>query len=315
MKEAARAAGFVIEQLHELNVRVLDHRNTRKVLGELYVETFRVGIRIAGHLSALPQVDKLSAGQREPLVGDRVVRDVALVETDCLAIEIVGEGLVGRRRIAQRTRGQRDSGRKIVVQFALESEAHTDTGAVAIGASGTTGVPLKKVLAAHSNIAGPTETSQSGFKARHPLLFILRRDGIVGQSSLNVGVLRIELVDGILLGYRRLECRRLGLSVSGCLLRLLKLLLRSLILLRGLLQLLIGLLQFLLQGLNLLLLGCHGILESLDVRRRVGNRLASRFLGRRCGLSQQRRCQEQGCAYLENRLHFVSFCDIPDNPY
>src|SRR6266550_2168662 len=120
------ASDFVVEQLHELQIDVLDDRHALEILRELLHETLGVDIRIEGHRGARPSECKFAGGRREPLGSHWVVSDVASIQSNRLSVEVVGQGLVGGRGIPQRARRQRNACDEVVVQFAFESETNAD---------------------------------------------------------------------------------------------------------------------------------------------------------------------------------------------
>ena len=89
-------------------------------------------------------------------MGQRVVSDPTFVEADGLAVEEVGESLIGCGGVTQRTGGEINATRKVLIQFPIESEAHPDTAAIAIKKSG---LVLELALAADPDIAAQPESS------------------------------------------------------------------------------------------------------------------------------------------------------------
>ncbi len=77
-----------------------------------------------------------------------IVRNVAAVETDGLAIEEIGEGFVGSGGITQRTRGKRDAAYKVFVQLAVHSETHADAAPVPVSHA-----VLEEALTAYPDVA------------------------------------------------------------------------------------------------------------------------------------------------------------------
>lgn len=101
----------------------------------------------------------------------RVVGDVAAIEANGFAIEEVGERFVGGGRVAERTGSDGDSADEVFAQLAVDAEAHTNAGAIAINAAQRSGgiaatVVLEKALAADADIAVKAETAQGAFERR-----------------------------------------------------------------------------------------------------------------------------------------------------
>src|ERR1700674_4234976 len=239
------AGDFVVQQLHELQVDVLDDRHALEILRELCNKTLGADIRVEGYGGASPGESKFAAGQRQPFVSHWVVGDVAAIQPNRLSVEVVGQGLIGGRGIAERSRRETNTGGEVIGQLALESETNANANAVAVIAQCASAVLLEETLTAHPHIAGPAKTAEGLFEAGEALLLLLRGKRVIGQRGLHIGILRIELVDGILWGGLGRNRVRLLLGVRCSLLRLLQLLLRLLELLVGNLQLLIGLVQLL----------------------------------------------------------------------
>src|SRR6266581_2530791 len=162
---------------------------------------------------------------------DRIVGDPGLVERNRLAIEEVGQGFVGGRRIAERTCSQINPTGKVFVQLAIKAETHTKTGAVAVWNS-----VLDEVFTAYPDIAIETEAANQAFQGRHAFLLILRAHSIVGERGFDVGQVAVQLDDVLFLlvsctfggACLLLSLRRRGLGLLYLLLSLLRLLLRLL---------------------------------------------------------------------------------------
>src|SRR6202049_381319 len=214
------AGDFVVQQLHELQVDVLDDRHALETLG--------ADIRVEGYGGASPGESKFAAGQRQPFVSHWVVGEVAAIQPNRLSIEIVGQGLIGGRGIAERSRRETNTGGEVIVQLALESETNANANAVAVIAECASAVLLEETLAAHPYIAVPAKTAECLFEAREALLLVLLGKRVIGQRGSHIGIFRVEPVDGILRGGRVRNCVCLLLSVGCGLLRLLELLLRLL---------------------------------------------------------------------------------------
>src|ERR1700686_1987143 len=128
----AGAGDFVVQQLHELQVDVLDDRYALEILRELLHETLGADIRVEGHRGASPGESKFARSRREPLGSHRVVGDVAAIQPDRLSVEVVGEGVICGCGIAKRSRRETNTGGEVAVQLALESDTNADPNAVAV---------------------------------------------------------------------------------------------------------------------------------------------------------------------------------------
>src|SRR6202163_2838014 len=222
------AGDFVVQQLHELQVDVLDDRHALKILRELFHKTLGADIRVEGYGGASPSESKFAAGQRQPLVSHRVVGDVAAIQANRLSVEVVGQGLIGGRGIAARSRREANTGGEVVVQLALKSETNANANPIAIIAKCASAVLLEETLTAHPHIAVPAKAAERLFEAGEALLLLLVGKRVIGQSGLHIGIFRVELVDGLLWCGRGRNFVRLLLGVRRRLLRLLQLLLRLL---------------------------------------------------------------------------------------
>src|ERR1700686_3812182 len=153
------AGDFVVQQLHELQVDVLDDRYALEILRELLHETLGADIRVEGHRGASPSESKFARGRREPLGSHRVVGDVAAIQPNRLSVEVVGQGLVGGRGIAKRSRRETNTGGEVIVQLALESETHANANPVAVITDCAAAVLLEETLTAHANVAVPAKAA------------------------------------------------------------------------------------------------------------------------------------------------------------
>ena len=236
---------------------------------------------------------------------DRIVGDIAAIQSDGLAVEKVGERLVGRGGISQRTGSQGNAADEIFAQLAIEAEAHSDAAAVPILERSQI---LKEAFTANPDVTGKAEAAQQTFQSRHALLLFLRSHSRVGQSGLHIRHVAVQLDDRLFLAAGQGLCGSgLHLCVAGCALGLLQLLL-------GLLPGLIFLLHFLLELLNLLLLGSQRIFQRLQImlgHSRLG-RLACRLPGSGFSrsLRHQRSSQQRNHAPPENGLHYFSFLPL-----
>src|SRR5260370_4111752 len=136
------AGDFVVEQLHELQVDVLDDRHVLEILRELFHKALGADIRVEGYGGASPGESKFAAGQRQPFVSHWVVGDVAAIQPNRLAVEVVGQGLIGGRGIAERSRRETNTGGAVIVPLALESEKNANAHAVAVIAARASRVTL-----------------------------------------------------------------------------------------------------------------------------------------------------------------------------
>src|SRR6202795_3728416 len=146
------AGDFVVQQLHELQVDVLDDRYALEILRELLHKTLGADVRVEGHRGASPGESKFTGGRREPLGSHRVVGDIAAIQPNRLSVEVVGQGLVGGRGIPQRSRREPNTGGEVIVQLALEPETHANANPVAVIADCASAVLLEETLAAHPHI-------------------------------------------------------------------------------------------------------------------------------------------------------------------
>ena len=119
---------------------------------ELFVKALWVQIDVARHAGALPLVGKLARRNRQPAQRHRIVGDVGAVQSYSLAIEIIGEGFIGGRRIAQRTSRQCHCSVEILVQLAIKTEASAHSGTVAVRHSA-----LHKTLPANPDVPRPAK--------------------------------------------------------------------------------------------------------------------------------------------------------------
>src|SRR6266550_2806004 len=147
---------------------------------------------------------------------DRIVGDPGLVERNRLAIEEVGQGFVGGRRIAERTCSQINPTGKVFVQLAVKAETHTKTGAVAVRYT-----VLDEVFTTYPDITVEAEPANQAFERRHAFLLILCAHSVVGQCGFDVGQVAVQLGDVLFLLVSRtfggacllLSLRRRGLSL------------------------------------------------------------------------------------------------------
>ena len=84
----------------------------------------------------------------------RVVSDVASIQANCLAIEEIGKGFVGRRRIAKRTGRQGNSAEEVFVQLAFNAKANTDAAAITVRKPWEV---LEEAFAAYANVTRESE--------------------------------------------------------------------------------------------------------------------------------------------------------------
>src|SRR5215813_7269350 len=96
-------------------------------------------------------------------MGDRIVGDECLVESDGLAIEEVGKGLIGGRGIAKRAGREIDGAIEVFVQLAFHTETGADAGTVAVLRAF-----LGKVLATNTDIASEAEAPQNILQRTDP---------------------------------------------------------------------------------------------------------------------------------------------------
>ena len=183
------------------------HEFRLQIERELFVEAFWIQVRIASDRTALPLIGELSRSQRNPLVHDRIVGDVTAIEADGLAVEVVGEGLIGGCGITQRTSGQINSAREIFVQLAFKSETHANPGAVAIGESGNV---LEQALAAQPNVAIEAKTAKNILQCTDALVFVLGLGADQSQTAFGLAGA------GACLGGEDLRFRGRLLRLSGC---------------------------------------------------------------------------------------------------
>ena len=171
------------------------------------------------------------------------ISNVALVQSDRLAIESVGQGFISCCGIALASSCNRKSADEILVQLAFQAKAHANAASVAV-----LSCILHEAFAAHSHIARKPEFAERRRKCRHFLLIVLSAGSQVRGVEANVCNVRLQL------GHR---VRSLGCcagSRAGFALCILQLTLRLLQLLLCLLQGCIALGHLALQVLDLLLL-------------------------------------------------------------
>ena len=90
---------------------------------------------------------------------DRVVGDVAAIETDRFAIKEIGERLVARCRVTQTSGCKKDAADEVFVQLALQAEACANACTITV-----IHALLKEILAAHPHVAGEANSTQSGLQ-------------------------------------------------------------------------------------------------------------------------------------------------------
>src|ERR1700745_2673270 len=112
---------------------------------------------------------------------DRIVGDPGLVERNSFAVEEVGQGFIGGRRIAERTCSQINSASKVFVQLAVKTEPYAPAGAIAVKCSF-----LEEILATDPDIAIKAEAANQALQGRHTFLLILRAHSVVGERGLDV---------------------------------------------------------------------------------------------------------------------------------
>src|SRR5260370_41354214 len=97
------------------------------VEGELGVEPLWIQVGIAGHRGALPQICKLTASCRKPIVSERIVSDVSLVQRDRFAVEKVGKGLIGSVLITQSYSSDRYFAGEVLIKGAFQPQAYANS--------------------------------------------------------------------------------------------------------------------------------------------------------------------------------------------
>src|SRR5689334_5162169 len=102
-------------------------------------------------------------------MGHRIVRNVALIQPNGLALKEVGQGLVSRRWITKRSGSQRNTTDKVLIESTFNTKANPNSGAVAVR-----DCLLKEALSTDSDVSNKAETTNQSFQCRHALLFVLR---------------------------------------------------------------------------------------------------------------------------------------------
>src|SRR5579872_151742 len=150
-------------------------------------------------------------------MSNRIVGDVAAIQSNGLAIEDVGERLVGGSRIAERTRRQGKCGNEILVQLAVDTETHADTGAIAVGDA-----VLVEGLASDTDVSAKPKPSCERFQGRQLPTGILLLRADRRQFRLRVrGVARGLLSDLLCIRRRLLSLYSGRLGLIDAILRLL----------------------------------------------------------------------------------------------
>src|SRR4029077_21236578 len=127
------------QQLHALNREVADWSGMR-VKRQLGVKAFGIDVWIEGQRGPLPGECELASGQRQPLMGHRVVGDVAPIQANRLAIEKVGQGFIGGGGVGEGARSQINAAHKVLVQLTVNAETRPYPAPIAVH------YPLLKVV-------------------------------------------------------------------------------------------------------------------------------------------------------------------------
>ncbi len=94
-------------------------------------------------------------------------------------------------------RCQRNTRSEIVIQSTFKPETNTNEGAVAVVANRASAVALENTVASYPHVPDPAEPAKRIFQTGQTPLMLLIGGRVVGQRGLNVGILRVELVDGV----------------------------------------------------------------------------------------------------------------------
>ncbi len=142
-----------------------------EVKGQLLIKTFRVDVVLKGKLGPLPGIGELSAGELQPLMCLRLVRDPGAIYAKGFSFKKAGQGLVQRSGICKTSSsvnigaGAKESAAvEILVELTLNTKAKPETRTIAIGAvdTQTTRVSLKDSVVAKANVSGEAKTSVPG---------------------------------------------------------------------------------------------------------------------------------------------------------
>ncbi|PYX89470.1 MAG: hypothetical protein DMG68_04970 [Acidobacteria bacterium] len=113
----------------------------------------------------------------------RVIGNVTTIQSDCLAVEKIGESLVGSRGITQRTGRDRKPPQEIFIELAFKTKTHTYARAIAVKAGATARIALEEVLASDPDVPDQPEAAHKTFQCRHPVLPCLRRCRCADQAT------------------------------------------------------------------------------------------------------------------------------------
>src|SRR5260370_4186501 len=163
------------------------------VEGELGVETLWIQVGIAGHRGALPQICKLTASCRKPIVGDRIVSDVSLVQRNRFAVEKVGKGLIGSGGITLSSGSDRYSADEVLIKGAFQAKAYANSSSVSVLSS-----ILYERFTADADVAVESKPADRGRQSRDLLLVFLahRRFGLLLPLRLSAPAARIRSFKG-----------------------------------------------------------------------------------------------------------------------
>src|SRR5215469_13469530 len=139
-------------------------------------------------------------------MGDRIVCDPSLVESNRLAIKEVGQSLIGRRGVAQRASRKINARIKILVQLAFHTQANAQTGTVTILSA-----LLGEVLAADTDITREAKATENILQGTQLLVLVLGLGADQRKLRLGIGCVGRCLTSELL----RFRCRLLCLSGRG----------------------------------------------------------------------------------------------------